>query len=155
MSEKKSRFHRIAVVVLVLGGALGGACAAAGDEEITCSREAVMLEEGLGVTDLRCGSGAVAERGMTATVRYDAALTDGDEISTGPDADDRYTFRIGAGQVVSAWDIGLVGMRVGGIRRLDSPPDLAYAEAGLYPEVASNTPVTFEVELLELTEPPE
>ena len=152
MSQKKSHGLGLtpwfAAAVLVLG-----ACTDGGNGEVTCANEGAVLEEGVAITDVRCGSSPVAEQGMTATVRYEAELSDGGEISTGADATERYTFRLGAGQVVSAWDVGLIGMGVGGIRRIDSPPELAYGEAGLFPDVPPNAPVTFEVELLELIEP--
>ncbi len=146
---------RALIGCLVAGSLFLGACTAGGDDGVTCAREEVVLEDGLAVTDIRCGPGPVAERGMTATVDYEAELADGSEINTGAGDADEYTFRLGAGQVVAAWDIGLVGMSVGGTRRIEAPPEFAYGEAGLFPDVPPNAAVTFEVELLDLEEPPE
>lgn len=152
MSEKKRGRRSLSWLAAAV---LLGACTGGADAEVTCAPERVVLDDGVAITDVRCGDGRVAERGMTATVRYEAELRDGVEISTGPGADDPYTFRLGAGQVVPAWDLGIVGMGVGGIRRIESPPELAYGEAGLAPDVPPNAAVTFEVELLDLREPPD
>jgi FKBP-type peptidyl-prolyl cis-trans isomerase FkpA len=80
-------------------------------------------------TDLVIGTGATAAAGSTVTVAYTGWLHD----STKPDAKgtqfDSGTlppFVLGTGRVIRGWDQGLVGMRVGGQRRLVIPPDLAY-----------------------------
>ena len=147
-----NRSARIRLIgALCAGLLLLGACGGNGDDQVVCARDGVTLEEGLRVVDVECGSGARAERGMSATVLYEATLEDGEEISTGPgEAGGPYTFRVGAGQVVLAWDQGILGMAVGGVRRLEAPPELAYGEAGLFPDVPPNSAVNFEVELLEL-----
>ena len=111
MSQNNSPVRGL-IGCLVAGSLFLGACTAGGDDGVTCAREKVLLEDGLAVTDLRCGPGPVAERGMTATVDYEAELADGGDIDTGAGDADEYTFRLGAGQVVSAWDIGLGVQRV-------------------------------------------
>lgn len=151
MSAKKSVAGCLVVACALLVSL--GACGGNGVDEVVCERDGVTLEEELRVVDVECGSGQRAERGMSVTVRYEASLADGSPISTGPgDGEEPYTFRLGAGQVVPAWDQGVVGMAVGGIRRIEAPPELAYGEAGLYPDVPPNAAVDFEVELLELQE---
>ncbi len=138
---------KVAAALLVV---LATGCGGAGSSGVTCEQEGVVLEEGLRIRDVRCGSGRVAERGMSATVNYELRLADGQVITQV--ADDPYTFRLGAGQVVPGWDEGLVGMAVGGTRQLVVPPELAYGEAGLYPDIPPNATVTFEVELLRLAD---
>lgn len=140
------------LLLLIVGlGPIG--CGGDGADEIVCDRDGTTLEDGLKITDVRCGSGTVAESGMSATVTYEASLASGEAISIGSGTGEPYTFRIGVGQVVPAWDLGLVGMAVGGVRRLEAPPELAYGEAGLLPDVPPDAAVTFEVELLELKTP--
>ena len=79
-------------------------------------------------TDLIVGTGATANPGSLLTVAYTGWLHD----SSKPDAkgsqfeSNTYQFRLGTGAVIRGWDQGLVGMRVGGQRRLVIPPDLAY-----------------------------
>jgi FKBP-type peptidyl-prolyl cis-trans isomerase len=59
-----------------------------------------------------------------------------------------FTFTLGAGNVIQAWDRGIVGMRVGGRRRLTVPPELAYGNHGLGTSIPPNAVVVFEVELV-------
>jgi FKBP-type peptidyl-prolyl cis-trans isomerase FkpA len=103
-------------------------------------------------TDLRVGSGDEAVPGKTLTVEYtgwffDASQTDSKGLpfdsssGTAP-----FVFTLGAGQVIDGWDQGLVGMRVGGLRRLIIPPSLAYGESRRGP-IPPNATLLFEVEL--------
>lgn len=104
-------------------------------------------------TDLRVGTGAEAAAGKTISVNYTGWLysesapeNKGTRFDTsagrGP-----YTFVLGAGKVIRGWDQGIVGMKVGGIRRLVIPPDLAYGSSGNGP-IPPNAALVFEVELL-------
>ena len=138
----------------VLALLLGAACGGGGSGDIGCAREPVTLDDGTRIHDLECGSGMVAERGMTARVSYGATLEGSEEVfdRSGPEG---LTFRLGAGQVVAGWDEGLVGMKVGGVRTLVVPSELAYGEAGLAPHVPPDATVGYEVELLELNDPEE
>jgi FKBP-type peptidyl-prolyl cis-trans isomerase FkpA len=103
-------------------------------------------------TDLRVGSGEEAVPGKTLTVQYtgwffDTSRTDSKGLifdsSVGREP---FVFTLGAGQVISGWDQGLVGMRVGGLRRLIVPPSLAYGESRTGP-IPPNATLLFDVEL--------
>ena len=147
MSVKRGAIFALWAVALCATG-----CAGATGDDVTCARDGVVLEEGLRLRDLACGSGTVAESGMTLTVRFETRLDDGTPVSP-PEGEGRYTFRLGAGQVVAGWDEGLRGMAAGGTRELVVPPELAYGEAGLFPDVPPGATVTFEIELLEARDP--
>jgi FKBP-type peptidyl-prolyl cis-trans isomerase FkpA len=106
------------------------------------------------VTDLRVGSGAEATAGKRLTVNYTGWMynpsgTDGKgqqfDTSVGRGA---YSFTLGAGQVISGWDRGVAGMRVGGQRRLVVPPELAYGASGNGP-IPPNATLVFDIELLD------
>ena len=56
-------------------------------------------------------------------------------------------FVLGVGQVIAGWDQGVVGMRVGGERRLIMPPDLAYGSTGQAPNIPPGATMIFEIEL--------
>ena len=106
-------------------------------------------------TDLRAGTGTEAVAGRTLTVNYTGWLYDpGQAESKGRQFDTSvgrqpFAFRLGAGSVIRGWDQGLVGMRVGGQRRLVIPPDLAYGAQGSGP-IPPNATLVFDVELLDV-----
>ena len=80
-------------------------------------------------TDLVVGTGAVAVTGSTVTVAYTGWLHDSSKVDAKGaqfDSGTRPPFVLGTGRVIRGWDQGLVGMRVGGRRRLVIPPELAY-----------------------------
>src|SRR5437763_14450882 len=101
-------------------------------------------------TDLVVGTGAQASAGNRVTVAYtgwlyDSSKTDG----KGTQFDsNNYTFTLGTGQVITGWDQGVVGMRVGGQRRLVIPPDLAYGSAGSSGVIPPNATLVFDITLI-------
>jgi FKBP-type peptidyl-prolyl cis-trans isomerase FkpA len=106
-------------------------------------------------TDLRVGIGASAATGGTLTVHYTGWFyNESAPDQKGVQFDSSrlgtpLTFVLGGGGVIAGWDQGLVGMRVGGLRRLVVPPSLAYGEARFGP-IPPNATLLFEVELLEV-----
>jgi FKBP-type peptidyl-prolyl cis-trans isomerase len=87
--------------------------------------------------DLVTGSGEALADGQAAIVHYSGWIYDpaapdnkGAKYDTSRDRPQPYQFTVGAGQVIQGWDIGVVGMQVGGQRRLIIPPDLGYGAAG-------------------------
>jgi peptidylprolyl isomerase/FKBP-type peptidyl-prolyl cis-trans isomerase FkpA len=96
------------------------------------------------VEDIAVGTGATAAAGDSLTVNYTGTFTDGRTFDSG-----KFTFALGAGQVIKGWDQGLVGMKVGGKRKLTIPPDLAYGSQGSGP-IPPNTTLVFVVELLSI-----
>jgi FKBP-type peptidyl-prolyl cis-trans isomerase FkpA len=100
--------------------------------------------------DLRVGAGATASTGRPITVSYTGWLYDParpDSKGTQFDSNPAYPFVLGAGNVIRGWDLGVVGMRVGGLRRLTIPPELAYGSAGRG-SIPPNATLVFDVELL-------
>jgi FKBP-type peptidyl-prolyl cis-trans isomerase len=108
------------------------------------------------VTDLVQGIGDVALPGMNAIVHYtgwlyDAAAPDqrGRKFDSSHDRGRPLSFPLGAGRVIRGWDQGIVGMKVGGTRRLVIPPDFGYGGRnignGLIPPFST---LLFEIELL-------
>ena len=57
-----------------------------------------------------------------------------------------FKFRLGAGEVIKGWDVGIEGMKVGGKRRLTIPPQMAYGAKGAPPDIPANSHLVFEVE---------
>lgn len=60
-----------------------------------------------------------------------------------------FSFKVGKGQVIKGWDVGVVGMAIGGERRLTVPAHLAYGSKAL-PGIPANSQLTFDVKLLEI-----
>jgi FKBP-type peptidyl-prolyl cis-trans isomerase len=102
--------------------------------------------------DLVAGQGDIVAAGDTLTVNYVGMLPDGKVFDSSIDRNAPYTFLIGTGQVIKGWDQGIIGMRVGGKRRLIIAPDYAYGPNG-YGAVPANTPIIFEIELLQVQKP--
>ena len=104
--------------------------------------------DGLQTGDVTPGTGAAAADGESLTVQYTGWLSDGTVFDSSRSAGRQpFTFTLGQGSVIKGWDEGLVGMKVGGKRRLVIPPSLGYgAQAtGCIP---ANATLVFDVELL-------
>jgi FKBP-type peptidyl-prolyl cis-trans isomerase FkpA len=103
---------------------------------------------GLYIQDLVVGEGIRADSGDVAKVHYAGWLPSGMEFDArreGPGLE----VALGYGRVIAGWDQGVVGMRVGGRRKLVVPPGLAYGAEGRG-RIPRNSTLVFEVELLEL-----
>ena len=127
----------------------GGSAKAAGSRSSgIAAPKTVTLPSGLKYTDLEVGSGAEFKAGMLVLVDYEAWLADGTKFDSSYDRREPFNFKIGAGQVIQGWDEGVVGMRVGGKRKLIIPAALGYGEAGAPPRIPPNATLTFEFKAL-------
>jgi peptidylprolyl isomerase len=132
------------------GGAKGGAARTARPKP----KPKVAVPSGpppkkLAVKDLAPGQGAEAESGSQLTVNYvGVRYKDGKEFDSSFKAGQPFQFRLGAGSVIPGWDRGLVGMKVGGRRRLTIPSSLAYGPTGSPPAIGPNETLVFVVDLL-------
>ncbi|HHJ15909.1 MAG TPA: FKBP-type peptidyl-prolyl cis-trans isomerase [Gammaproteobacteria bacterium] len=110
-------------------------------------------DSGLKYEDLSTGDGTLCTgRGQTAIVHYTGWLEDGTKFDSSKDRDDPFSFPIDCGYVIPGWDEGVVGMQVGGVRKLTIPPQLAYGERGAGGVIPPDATLTFEIELLEISE---
>ncbi len=98
--------------------------------------------------DLKLGDGAEAVKGKRAKVHYTGTLIDGSKFDSSVDRGEPFTFMLGAGQVIKGWDEGVVGMKVGGKRKLTIPYQMAYGEAGRPPKIPPKATLLFDIELL-------
>ncbi|MEE2902367.1 MAG: FKBP-type peptidyl-prolyl cis-trans isomerase [Myxococcota bacterium] len=102
----------------------------------------------MNIIDHEVGTGAEAQSGHTVSVHYTGTLTDGSKFDSSVDRGQPFEFRLGAGMVIKGWDQGIVGMKVGGKRRLEIPAELGYGAHGFPPVIPPNSALIFEVELL-------
>ncbi len=104
--------------------------------------------------DVKTGDGPPAAPGKLYKVHYTGWLRDGTKFDSSRDRNEPLTFVQGQRQVIAGWETGFEGMRVGGQRRLFIPYQLAYGEKGQGSVIPPKAELIFDVELLDVTEPP-
>ncbi|PGH13026.1 hypothetical protein AJ80_06510 [Polytolypa hystricis UAMH7299] len=114
----------------------------------TSGKPTVREVQGVKIDDRKIGSGRTAKKGDNVSMRYIGKLESGkvfDANKKGP----AFKFRVGAGEVIKGWDIGIPGMTVGGERRITVPAHHAYGRKAL-PGIPANSTLIFDVKLLEV-----
>lgn len=106
-------------------------------------------QQELQIEDIVEGSGTEATNGKKVSVNYLGTLTDGKKFDSSYDRNEPFQFTLGAGEVIAGWDQGILGMRVGGKRKLTIPPNLGYGSQDLG-SIPPNSTLIFEVELLNI-----
>lgn len=106
-------------------------------------------------TDLESGSGAEVKPGQRASVHYTGWLyqegapeNKGRKFDSSRDHGSTFEFRVGGGEVIKGWDLGVAGMKVGGKRRLVIPPELGYGSRGAGGVIPGGATLVFDVELV-------
>lgn len=108
---------------------------------------------GLGIADVEVGTGKEAQAGKKVHVHYTGWLyarnTKGRQVDSSREGKP-FTFELGKGRVIAGWDEGIVGMKVGGRRTLLIPAELGYGAEGAGEDIPPNTPLIFDVELIDV-----
>jgi len=104
------------------------------------------LKGGVAVEELVQGTGPEARAGSKVGMFYSGKL-----LASGKQFDARqdgkpFKFKLGAGEVIKGWDVGVLGMKVGGKRRITVPAKMGYGQEGAQPEIPPNAALVFEVE---------
>ena len=146
-------FHRSALPFLVPTLILALCAAACGGSDSSPSSTVTPPSAPYSATDLREGTGVTATQGRTVTVSYTGWLYDPtkpESKGTQFDTSANFSFQLGVGRVIAGWDQGVVGMKVGGQRRLVIPPNLGYGSsmAGTIPP---NSTLVFDIMLLNVS----
>jgi len=97
---------------------------------------------GMYVQDLTPGTGSVATRGRSVVVHYTGWLPNGKQFDSG-----EISVTLGSNKTIAAWEEGLLGMRVGGKRRLVVPPNLGYGARGAGDDIPPNSVLVFDMEV--------
>jgi peptidylprolyl isomerase len=106
------------------------------------------------VTDLVEGDGRAISAGEGAVVQYSGVRwSDGGTFDSSWTRGQPFTFVLGAGQVISGWDLGVDGMRIGGRRVLTIPPALAYGDRGAGNVIGPGETLVFVVDLIDAVAP--
>jgi FKBP-type peptidyl-prolyl cis-trans isomerase len=107
------------------------------------------IMQNLKIEDVVVGTGAEAKNGDNVTVNYTGTLDDGTKFDSSYNPGRTpFSFLLGAGRVIRGWDMGVLGMKVGGKRILTIPPELGYGAAGAGSIIPANATLHFTVELL-------
>lgn len=104
----------------------------------------------LEIEDVVVGDGKAVVKGALITVHYRGWLADGKAFDASYDRGQPFQCVIGSRRVIQGWDKGLMGMRVGGTRKLSVPAHLAYGERAVGERIPANADLKFEITLLEV-----
>ena len=99
--------------------------------------------------DQKVGTGPACKSGDKVHVHYTGTLMNGKQFDSSR-GKEPFEFTLGQGMVIKGWDEGVVGMKKGGKRKLTIPADKAYGASGSPPAIPPNSPLIFDVELLEI-----
>ena len=108
------------------------------------------MDNGLKIETIKEGTGEGAKSGDKISVHYIGTLSNGTKFDSSRDRKTPFGFQLGAGAVIQGWDQGLIGMKVGEIRKLTIPPNLGYGQNGVPGAIPANAVLIFEVELLKI-----
>ncbi len=138
------------VVVTLLSLPLSlAACAKKVEEPDTKpTTKAAPVKDEFQAIDEKVGAGAEAKQGSKVKVHYTGKLKNGEQFDSSVGRDP-FELTIGQGQVIAGWEKGLVGMKVGGKRKLVIPSDLGYGDRGSPPKIPGKATLYFDIELLD------
>merc|ERR1712142_497314 len=104
------------------------------------------IKGGIQVEDVKEGSGQECKSGNMVGMYYEGRLKSNNKRFDGLQSGKPFKFKLGAGQVIKGWDVGVLGMKVGGKRKLTIPPHMAYGAAGAPPDIPPNSSLVFDIE---------
>lgn len=109
-----------------------------------------MMSNELEIIDLKVGEGKAAVKGALITTHYTGWLEDGTKFDSSIDRGNYFECVIGTGRVIKGWDQGIMGMKVGGKRKLIVPAHLAYGNRKMGNVIPANSNLIFEIELFDV-----
>ncbi len=120
------------------------------NQSLNTVKETAMDVNELIIEDIATGSGEAVKSGDTVTIDYTGTLLDGTKFDSSIDRGTPFTTQIGVGQVIQGWDEGVVGMQVGGKRKLTIPSSMGYGPNGIPGVIPGGAALVFEVELISI-----
>ncbi|OAF69652.1 Rotamase [Intoshia linei] len=107
-------------------------------------------DNGILKTIIKEGRGNTVGKDVNVNVHYVGTLQDGTEFDSSRKRNDFFKFKVGAGSVIKAWDLGVASMKIGEICNLKCAPQYAYGKNGSPPTIPANATLNFEIELISL-----
>jgi len=104
------------------------------------------LKGGVQVEDLKEGSGPECKPGNMVGMYYEGRLKSNNKKFDALKSGKPFKFKLGSGQVIKGWDVGVLGMKVGGKRKLTIPAQLGYGAQGAPPDIPGNATLVFDIE---------
>lgn len=141
---------RLPLLLLALTAGLTGCNTTPPEPEHKAQNRPPPVKDEFKIDDVKVGTGAEAKEGSAVKVHYTGTLKNGTKFDSSLDKGDPFDFTIGKGMVIKGWDQGVVGMKVGGKRKLTIPHELGYGERGSPPKIPGKATLLFEIELLEV-----
>ena len=129
------------------------ATAAAADKPAangTAGSLGVKKVQGVTLDDKKLGTGPAAKSGDRVGLRYIGKLAKDGKVFDSNKKGKPFSFKLGAGEVIKGWDVGIVGMSVGGERRVTIPAAMGYGSKGAPPAIPANASLIFDVKMLEI-----
>lgn len=120
-------------------------------EAVSVTTHAAALERDkkmLKIEEEKVGDGAEAHEGDTVEINYTGMFPDGKKFDSSLDRKETFKFAVGTGAVIRGFDLGVLGMKVGGKRKVTIPPDLGYGARGAGNVIPPNATLVFEIELV-------
>jgi FKBP-type peptidyl-prolyl cis-trans isomerase len=115
------------------------------------AKEWKKLDNGMKIWDVKEGKGAEVKKGATVTIHYTGWLTNGTKFDSSHDREGPATFPLE--RLIKGWQEGVPGMKVGGVRRMVIPYELAYGEKGRPPVIPEKATLVFAIEVIEAKNP--
>lgn len=102
------------------------------------------------ITDLKEGIGDPIKKGDRVAVHYTGTLENGTKFDSSLDRQplEPFPLTVGAGRVIKGWDIGLIGAKTGGKRKLEIPAHLGYGKSGSPPKIPPDSNLIFEIDIV-------
>lgn len=106
-------------------------------------------QDELKIEDIKVGKGNEVKEGDTIVVHYKGYFPDGKEFDSSYSRKEPFEVQIGVGYVIAGWDMGIMGMKVGGKRKLTIPYQYGYGKYGVG-DIPGFATLVFDIELLEV-----
>lgn len=102
------------------------------------------------IEELSTGDGAEVQDGNTVLLHYRGTFLDGSEFDSSYRRNEPFKFRVGSGQVIKGFDLGVLGMKAGGKRKVTIPSEFAYGKSGAGGVIPPDTDLVFELEIVKI-----